>query len=106
MSDEQISLETFTIRGHRNGSLVHVTWTNGVLRGDPPTVDAIEVEAEISTLGANDRLARRTAATAGRDPLANVLSAALLVYQVVDRVSEVVPVELATLLQAEAKARH
>ena len=39
---------TFTVRGTRNGSLVHVTWTDGTLTGDPPTVDLLEVQAEIA----------------------------------------------------------
>jgi hypothetical protein len=46
---------TFTIRGGRNGSQVHVTWTDGTLSGDPPTVDLVEVEAELARMNPRDR---------------------------------------------------
>lgn len=104
IGNEQISIETFTVRGHRNGSLVHVTWTNGELSGDPPTVDAIEVEAEIASFSADDRMAQRTTSMAAKDPLADALSAALLVCHVIDRVSDISPDELATALRVESNA--
>ena len=47
--------QTFTVRGGRNGSQVHVTWTDGRLSGDPPTVDLVEVEAELASLHPHDR---------------------------------------------------
>lgn len=100
--DEEISTDTFTVRGHRNGSLVHVTWTSGALSGDPPTVDAVEVEAEIASLSDKDRMAKRATLTARSDPLADVLSAARLVCHVIDRVAEISPAELETALQAES----
>jgi hypothetical protein len=46
---------SFTIRGGRNGSKVHVTWADGQLSGDPPTVDLVRVEAELARLHPGDR---------------------------------------------------
>lgn len=52
-------MSTFTVRGTRNGSLVHVTWTDGRLTGDPPTVDLLLNEAEIvASLHHDDHAAR------------------------------------------------
>jgi hypothetical protein len=34
---------------------VHVTWTDGKLSGDPPTVDLVQVEAELARLHPGDR---------------------------------------------------
>jgi hypothetical protein len=48
-------MTTFTVRGGRNGSKVHVTWTDGTLSGDPPTVDLVEIEAELAALHPHDR---------------------------------------------------
>lgn len=45
----------FTIQGSRNGSRVQVTWTDGVLTGDPPTLDLLAVEAELTALHPGDR---------------------------------------------------
>lgn len=45
---------SFTVRGGRNGSQVSVTWADGVLSGDPPTVDLVEVEAELARLHPDD----------------------------------------------------
>jgi hypothetical protein len=104
-NNDRISIETFTVRGHRNGSLVHVTWTRGELSGDPPTVDAVAVEAEIASFSGSDRLAQRSTSMAGKDPLADVLSTARLVCQVIDRVSDISPAELADALQAELDVR-
>lgn len=49
-------MTTYTVRGGRNGSRVHVTWTDGTLSGDPPTVDLMQVEAELALLHPQDRL--------------------------------------------------
>ena len=49
-------MTSFTIRGGRNGSRVHVTWTNGTLTGDPPTVDLLHVEAELVRVNDDDHL--------------------------------------------------
>jgi hypothetical protein len=45
----------FTIKGSRNGSRVQVTWTDGVLTGDPPTLDLLAIEAELTALHTGDR---------------------------------------------------
>ena len=50
-------MTSFTIRGGRNGSRVHVTWTDGTLTGDPPTVDLLHVEAELVRVNEDDHLA-------------------------------------------------
>ncbi len=49
-------MTSFTVRGGRNGSQVQVTWTDGKLTGDPPTVDLVQVEAELARLHPDDRL--------------------------------------------------
>lgn len=49
-------MASFTIRGSRNGSKVHVTWTEGTLSGDPPTVDLLEIEAEMVRVSKDDHL--------------------------------------------------
>lgn len=46
--------QSFTVRGGRNGSQVFVTWTDGAISGDPPTVDLIHVEAELAVLNPDD----------------------------------------------------
>lgn len=46
--------QSFTVRGGRNGSQVFVTWTDGDLSGDPPTVDLVHVEAELAVLHPDD----------------------------------------------------
>lgn len=45
----------FRVEGSRNGSLVHLTWNGGVLTGDPPTIDLLEVEAELLRQVPQDR---------------------------------------------------
>jgi hypothetical protein len=47
-------MASFTIRGSRNGSQVHVTWTDGTLAGDPSTVDLLYVEEELARLNQGD----------------------------------------------------
>ncbi len=86
---------TFTLRGIRNGSLVAVTWVNGVLDGDPPTVDLVEVEADLAVAGRADPLVERLHGAGHRsgtaaDLLGDPDAALELVRQVVDRVTEVV----------------
>lgn len=53
---QECRVSAYTVRGARNGSLVHVTWTDGTLSGDPPTVDLVQVEAELACLHQEDRL--------------------------------------------------
>jgi hypothetical protein len=84
-------ITAFTMRGLRNGSPVHITWSDGHLSGDPPTVDLLEVEAEIEAVGGLDHMARRAGTTPSPHPLADVATAARLAYRVIDRVTEVHP---------------
>ena len=49
-------MQSFTVRGGRNGSQVHVRWTDGVLSGDPPTVDLLDVEAEMVSVFPSERI--------------------------------------------------
>ncbi|MHA6794378.1 hypothetical protein ACVGVM_12855 [Pseudonocardia bannensis] len=84
-------MTSFTVRGTRNGSLVHVTWTDGELIGDPPTVDLLLTEAEIvEVLRDDDRAAR--ACPELRDlpaePLADPIGAHRLITYVLDSVRE------------------
>ncbi|CAJ61739.1 hypothetical protein FRAAL3095 [Frankia alni ACN14a] len=85
--------ESFEVRGVRNGSIVTVVWDRGLLDGDPPTVDLVEVEADLLAESRRDPLQRRrdgdatttaTAATVG-DPE----SALALVVRTLDRVVQV-----------------
>jgi hypothetical protein len=63
-----MSGQSFTVRGGRNGSQVFVTWTDGVLSGDPPTVDLIQVEAELAVLHPDDAHSWSTVNEYGRLP--------------------------------------
>lgn len=84
---------SFTVRGMRNGSLVHVTWQDGRLSGDPPTVDLVIVEAELGAVyRADTRLGgARAELHAGLhdQPLTDPDSAYGLIASVIDRVQEV-----------------
>ncbi|WP_300019163.1 hypothetical protein [Pseudonocardia sp.] len=82
---------SFTVRGTRNGSLVHVTWTDGTLTGDPPTVDLLEVQADIAdTMHGDDHAARAFPALAALPPhpLADPSSAYRLIIHVFDSVRQ------------------
>lgn len=87
-------VETFTVIGTRNGSPVKISWVLGRLSGDPPTVDLIEVEAAVQGELHGDPLASRAIA-ARLDPLSDPVHACQLVCSVIDRVDEVIPLELA-----------
>lgn len=80
----------FTIRGARNGSRVHVTWTDGVLSGDPPTVDLLHVEAELAATYPGDRHTWAAVAAPGgslpADPLSDPDAAWTLITSVFDSV--------------------
>jgi hypothetical protein len=83
----------FSVEGSRNGSPVSIRWSNGVVSGDPPTVDLIEMEAELVALGGSDPFAVRSgAAEAGRsaDGLADPVAALQLIRSVIDRVTSVI----------------
>jgi hypothetical protein len=49
-----VGVRTFTVHGGRNGSQVFVTWTDGEISGDPPTVDLVHVEVELAALNPGD----------------------------------------------------
>ncbi|MCM3923629.1 hypothetical protein ND748_18405, partial [Frankia sp. AiPs1] len=51
--------ESFEVRGVRNGSIVTVVWDRGVLDGDPPTLDLVEVEADLVAESRRDPLQLR-----------------------------------------------
>jgi hypothetical protein len=85
---------SFSVRGSRNGSLVRVTWTDGRVGGDPPTVDLIEVEAQLATIGAADErfsawFSERYGDAPPPDPLADPSAAWRLIANVIDVVNEV-----------------
>ncbi|MCU1455173.1 MAG: putative fatty-acid--CoA ligase [Acidimicrobiales bacterium] len=88
------------VRGIRNGSPVMIEWRDGVLSGDPPTIDLIEVEAGMAVVGATDPLVARSGGPlvgATRDELLGTATQALAVIRrVVDRVTEVTPAWLGT----------
>jgi hypothetical protein len=93
-ADAQLSptATSFTVEGTRNGSPVIVRWRDGVLSGDPPTVDLVEMEAELVVLGRSDPFALRTgAAEAGRSSagLAEPQTALELITAVMDRITSV-----------------
>ncbi|MEN3301664.1 hypothetical protein [Pseudonocardia sp.] len=84
-------MTSFTVRGTRNGSLVHVTWTDGELTGDFPTVDLVHTEAELVAVLHDDPHAagayRELVALPG-EPLADAAAAYRLVVHVLDAVRE------------------
>lgn len=81
---------SFTVRGLRNGSLVHITWRAGEISGDPPTVDLIFVESDLSEVYRADPHfgGARAELHAGlaEEPLADPDSAYRLIVSVMDRV--------------------
>lgn len=101
-------MTTFTVRGGRNGSQVHVTWSDGHLSGDPPTVDLLEVEAELVRLHVDDRLSWAHVVdpqhTLPGDPLADPVAAWRLIQSVLDVVqsgSGDLPAEAAAALKTK-----
>jgi len=101
---------TFTVRGGRTGSQVHVTWTDGKLSGDPPTVDLIQVEAELAHLNPNDRQSWSHFVDPYRelpeDPLADPSATWRLIKSVLDNVQAGegdLPAEAAELLQRTSR---
>ena len=82
-------MTTFTVRGTRNGSLVHVTWSDCALSGDPPTVDLVRTQAEIVTTLHDDGRAARAFPDLGAlpaEPLAVPEAAHSLICHVIDTV--------------------
>jgi hypothetical protein len=87
-----MSAKSFTVRGGRNGSQVFVTWTDGVIAGDPPTVDLIQVEAELATLHPYDAHSWSHVNEFGElgvEPLRDPDEAWLLIRSVLDTVTAV-----------------
>lgn len=85
-------ITSFTVRGLRNGSLVHVHWDHGTITGDPPTVDLLLVEAELAGVAVGDRLLERAGMTPGTvSPLIDAASAVTFICSAIDRVTEVTP---------------
>lgn len=81
---------TFTIRGARNGSQVFLTWSDGALSGDPPTVDLVQIEAELAVLHPQDRQSWSKVGGYGslpENPLLDPDAAWLLIVSVLDVVS-------------------
>lgn len=84
------STESFELRGVRNGSVVTVGWVHGRLVGDPPTVDLVEIEADLMSIASTDRFIQRAdpqAMSGYSDPLARADSALALIRNVVDRIT-------------------
>jgi hypothetical protein len=95
MTTVDAATPAFEVRGVRNGSIVTIRWEGGVLAGDPPTVDLIEVMAEIVAIGATDPVRLRSAPPPGADiersgfshALDRADSALAVIGLVVDRVT-------------------
>lgn len=89
------STGAFEVRGVRNGSVLTLTWDHGHLSGDPPTVDLIEVEAEVMEISAADPFclrdgsAPRAADSRVRHPLERADTALALIRRVVDRITRI-----------------
>ncbi|MCW2722458.1 hypothetical protein [Pseudonocardia sp.] len=84
-------MTSFTVRGTRNGSLVHVTWTDGALTGDPPTVDLLHTQAELVAVLHGDPHAANAypeLVALPEDPLTDSRAAYRLVVHVLDSVRE------------------
>ncbi len=84
-------MTTFTVRGTRNGSLVHVTWTDGRLTGDPPTVDLLLTEAELVASIHHDDHAARTypeLRNLPTEPLAEPGAAYQLIAHILDNIRD------------------
>lgn len=85
-------MTSFTVGGLRNGSRVQVTWSDGRLTGDPPTVDLIEVEARLAEESRGDPLSRSLYALPGSmddDALADPSTALILIERALDIVNQV-----------------
>lgn len=84
-------MTTFTVRGTRNGSVVHVTWSDGRLTGDPPTVDLILTEAEnVASIHHDDHGANAYPELRAlpAEPLAAPCPAYLLIAHVLDNIRD------------------
>jgi hypothetical protein len=80
------------VRGGRNGSQVFVTWTDGIISGDPPTVDLLHVEAELAAMHPYDTHSWshvNAFGDLGVEPLRDPDEAWLLIRSVLDTVTAV-----------------
>ena len=83
---------SFEVSGFRNGSIVSVTWDRGSLSGDPPTVDLIEVELELSLVGRGDpNFIESGLPVLDGDELGDPELALGVIERVLDRVTKIVP---------------
>lgn len=83
---------SFTVRGTRNGSLVTLTWQDGRLVGDYPTIDLIEVHVAIAEAASDDtRMAKYFAdvGPGGGNALEDPVVAYRLIVAVLDTVRDV-----------------
>ena len=84
-------MTTFTVKGSRNGSLVHITWTDGEISGDFPTVDLLLTEAELVPILHADAYAARAMPDLdglAEAPLRDPTTAYRLIAHVMDSVRE------------------
>jgi hypothetical protein len=105
-------LTSFTVRGGRNGSQVQLTWTDGKLSGDPPSVDLVQIEAELVALNPHDRLSWAAVMDPGHslpaDPLADPVATWRLIESVLDNVQSGegdLPAEAAAAIQQRPRRR-
>jgi hypothetical protein len=100
----------FEVRGVRNGSIVTVRWERGVLSGDPPTLDLIQVMSEIVAISATDPVRLRggtppdvgIARSDSSHSLDRAASALDLIRLVVDRVTRLTVLPKATSAQEQS----
>ncbi|EIV91554.1 hypothetical protein [Frankia sp. QA3] len=87
--------ESFEVRGVRNGSIVTVVWDRGRFDGDPPTIDLVEVEADLVAVSLRDPFQLRVDGVGGAGGAAvaptvhDPESALALVIRTLDRVVQV-----------------
>lgn len=85
-----VTTRTFTVRGVRNGSRIFVTWADGHMSGDPPTIDLLEVEAEMIALNPGDRQSWGPLTALDKlppNPLDDPAAAFVLMHSVFDTIS-------------------
>jgi hypothetical protein len=103
----------FTVRGSRNGSLVHVTWAEGgTITGDPPTVDLLHTQAEMLSTLRNDNIGMRAYPELAQEnptnPLDDPATAHRLIAHVLDSIRDAygdLPEDTSTAQKARAP-RH
>jgi hypothetical protein len=81
---------TFTVRGGRNGSQVQITWTDGRLSGDPPSVDLVEIEAELVALNPDDQQSWSAVMYPGHALPADLLADPVMSWRLIESVLDTV----------------